>query len=57
MANATLEVTTLSDREIRMTRVFDAPRDPEKAQRVLQAMLKMQKIEIPALERAYKDGD
>ena len=31
-------------------------KDPEKAQRVLQAMLKMQKIEIPALERAYKGG-
>lgn len=30
--------------------------DPEKAQRVLQAMLKMQKIEISALERAYKGG-
>lgn len=27
MANATLEVTTPSDREIVMTRVFDAPRD------------------------------
>ncbi len=29
-------------------------KDPEKAQRVLQAMLKMQKIEISALQRAYK---
>lgn len=31
-------------------------KDLEKSQRVLQAMLKMQKIEISALERAYKGG-
>ena len=30
-----------------------ADKDPEKAQRVMQAMLKMQKIDVKALEQAY----
>ena len=30
-------------------------KDPEKAQRVMQAMLKMQKIDVKALEQAYQD--
>jgi hypothetical protein len=33
-----------------------ADRDPAKSTRVMKAMLKMRKIEIPELERAYQ-GD
>jgi predicted 3-demethylubiquinone-9 3-methyltransferase (glyoxalase superfamily) len=31
-------------------------KDPEKAKRVMQAMLKMDKIEIKGLQRAYEQG-
>ncbi len=31
-------------------------KDPQKAQRVMQAMLKMRKIDIKALKQAYKQG-
>ena len=33
-----------------------ADKDPEKAGRVMQAMLKMKKIDIASLKRAYEEG-
>lgn len=39
-----------------LTEMLNDP-DPEKAQRVTEAMLQMQKIEIPVLRRAYEGRD
>jgi hypothetical protein len=43
----------LADRPLRPARMLQ-DEDPQKAKRVMEAMLKMKKIDIAALERAYQ---